>query len=78
MQIYKASIKRKESKTVQTIYVQADDSNEAYDIAQEEAQYRFGNEWVVSNIDTSAQIFIHSNEQGSGFWFDFNTLIGLP
>ena len=70
--IYIADLSHSESHHDSNIFVEADDEDEANDIAKEQAKYLYGLFGKVNDITCRADIFIHSNEQEFGHWVNLN------
>ena len=72
--IYMAYIYHSKNNRQTHLFVDADNEDEAKDIAEEHAQYLYGSFGKIDYIVDRADIFVHSNERGSGYWIDLNKI----
>ena len=71
--IYIAYIFHSERNRDKIIFVEGESEQEVSEIALEEAENQYG-EFGRLNYIVPAEIFVHSNEHGSGRWINLNNI----
>ena len=71
--IYTAYIFHSKRNRDKTIFVEGESEQEVCEIALEEAKNQYGDFGKLDYV-TLAEIFVHSNEHGSGRWINLNNI----